>query len=94
MDDKAIRLKPEAVRWREIDREIVAVDLGSSTYLSANESGSILWRRLAEGASRADLVAELQRHFSLDAAQAGSDVDTFLQALASRGLLQDADETA
>lgn len=87
-----LRLKPTAVRWREIDGEIIAIDLGSSTYLSTNESGSFLWRRLVDGASREQLAAELQERFSLDADRAQADVDAFLRGLTDRGLLEETDE--
>jgi hypothetical protein len=90
--DRTLRLKPDVVRWREIEREIIAVDLGSSTYLSTNESGFVLWRRLAEGATRDELAAELQRQFSIEPDRAKTDVDAFLQALDARGLLEDVDE--
>lgn len=92
MDDKALRLKPDAVRWREIEREVIAVDLGSSTYLSTNESGSFLWRRLAEGTTRGELAAELQERFSIDSQRANLDVERFLQSLSERDLLEDVDE--
>lgn len=89
---KALRLKPDAVRWREIDSEVIAVDLVGSTYLSTNESGMYLWRRLAEGASREELADELAARFSIGAERARGDVDAFLAALAERGLLEEHDE--
>jgi hypothetical protein len=94
MGDKAQRLREDAVRWREVDREIIAVDLGTSTYLSTNESGLVLWRRLAEGATRRELAAELQERFAIDGAQAETDVDKFLSALTERDLLEDVDDEA
>ncbi|HEV3477917.1 MAG TPA: PqqD family protein [Gaiellaceae bacterium] len=90
--DRAQRLRPDALRWREVDREVIAVDLGSSTYLSTNESGLVLWRRLAEGATRRELAAELQERFAIDASRAEIDVDNFLRALAERDLLEDVDD--
>jgi Coenzyme PQQ synthesis protein D (PqqD) len=91
---REVRLRSDAVRWREIEQEIIAVDLGSSTYLSTNESGSFLWRRLAEGATKEALTAELQERFSIDRDRAQKDVDLFLEMLAGRGLLEDVDETS
>jgi hypothetical protein len=90
--DRARRLKADTVRWRELDREVIAVDLGSSTYLSTNESGLVLWRRLTEGATRAELAADLQERFSIGTQRAEADVDAFLSALAERDLLEDVDE--
>jgi Coenzyme PQQ synthesis protein D (PqqD) len=82
-----LRLREDAIRWREIDREVVAVDLISSTYLSTNESGVRLWRRLAEGATTEELVDELVNAFGIDRKQARADVRDFLDALEARDLL-------
>lgn len=82
-----LRLREDAIRWREIDREVVAVDLVSSTYLSTNESGVRLWRRLAEGATSEELVDELMGAFGIDRKQATADVCDFLDALEARELL-------
>jgi hypothetical protein len=82
-----VRLREDAIRWREIDREVVAVDLVSSTYLSTNESGVRLWRRLAEGATSEELAHELMHAFGIDRKQATADVQDFLDALEARDLL-------
>jgi coenzyme PQQ synthesis protein D (PqqD) len=76
------------VRWREIDGEVVAIDLDASTYLSTNESGVHLWRRLAEGTTREELVIELVQAFGIEREQAETDVDHFVEELRSRNLLE------
>jgi hypothetical protein len=83
-----LRLRSEVVRWREIDREVVAIDLDSSMYLSTNESGVLLWRRLADGTTRAELVEELVRAFGIDPVRAEADVAGFLAELEARNLLE------
>lgn len=82
-----LRLRTDALKWREIDNEVVAVDLRSSTYLSAAGSALLLWRELAEGTTRERLVGQLVDTFGIDDARAGADVDRFLQDLSGRGLL-------
>ena len=54
-----LRLRPEALQWREIEGEVVAVDLETSSYLGANEAGAVLWRALAAGATKEELAALL-----------------------------------
>jgi hypothetical protein len=76
------------VRWREIDGEVVAIDLDASTYLGTNESGVYLWRRLAEGTTREELVAELVERFGIQRERAETDVDRFIEALIARNLLE------
>ena len=83
-----LRLRAEELSWRRIDAEIVAVDVSKSTYLSANESGAVLWTLLVEGATRAELATALQEHYGIDRARAESDVDAFVEGLESRGLLR------
>lgn len=82
-----LRLRTDALKWREIEDEVVAVDLRSSTYLSANESAKLLWRQLAEGTTRQQLVERLVTTFGIDEARAGKDVESFLSDLAARELL-------
>ena len=83
-----LRLRDDAVRWREIDQEIVAVDLGRSDYVSTNESGVLLWRRLAEGTTREQLVEELVSAFGIDRERASEDVGRFLDELDARNLVE------
>lgn len=83
-----LRLRAEELSWRQIDAEIVAVDASKSVYLSANESGAVLWALLVEGATRAELATALQEHYGIDRARAEADVDAFVTSLESRGLLR------
>lgn len=82
-----LRLRDEALEWREVDDEVIAVDVRTSTYLSTNGSGTVLWRALAEGATRQQLVSALQQTFDLEKARAEEDVDRFVTDLRERGLL-------
>jgi hypothetical protein len=83
-----IRLRQEDLSWRKIDTEIVAVDVSKSTYLSANESGAVLWALLVDGATRAELATALEERYGIDRARAEADADAFVAALESRGLLR------
>jgi hypothetical protein len=85
-----VKLNPERVRWREIDQEVVAVNVDSSTYLSTNGSGALLWMELAQGTTRDALVERLAQAYLLDAGRAAQDVDGFLDELRGQGLLDEA----
>ena len=82
-----LRLRPDALVWREIDNELVAVDMASSSYLSANRSGALLWQMLAAGTTHAELVNGLVERFGISSDRAASDVDAFLNGLEDRALL-------
>jgi hypothetical protein len=83
-----LKLRGEGLSWREIDEEVVALDMETATYLSANASGRLLWRALAGGATREELVSCLVDEFEIDAERAAADVDTFIAELSRRGLLE------
>ncbi len=84
-----LRLRTDELKWREIEDEMVAVDVRNSTYLSANASATILWRRLVSGATRDDLAAELVDRFGIGVEQARTDVDAFVGDLGAQGLLEE-----
>ena len=83
-----LRLRNEALSWRQIDAEIVAVDATKSVYLSANESGAVLWAMLVDGATRSALADALQERYDIDRGRAEADVDAFVGDLGARGLLR------
>lgn len=87
---KKLSLRREDLAWRAVDDELIAIDVRDSAYLSANDSGLLLWSALAAGATRDDLVGRLTEAYGLDAETAGVDVDAFLGDLRARGLLDEA----
>jgi hypothetical protein len=82
-----LRLRSDHLSWRELDGEIVALDGEQSLYLATNRAGTLLWRRIAEGASRDQLVDEVVAEFGVDGEQAAADVDRFITDLRANGLL-------
>jgi hypothetical protein len=83
-----LRLKREALEWREVEGEIVALDVGSAEYVAANGSGALLWRHLAGGTTGDALVDALTTEFRVDRDTAERDVDRFVTSLRERGLLE------
>ena len=81
----------DKVTWREIDGEIIAVDLGREEYLSLNDSAAILWRELAKGATAEELTGHLVTAFEIEPEQATHDVEVFVTTLRQRALLRNAD---
>jgi coenzyme PQQ synthesis protein D (PqqD) len=88
-DMQALRLRTGELSWREIDGEIVAVDVASSVYLSANSSGALLWQMLAAGTTRGALAAQLVDTFGIARERADADVAAFLDNLSVRNLLEE-----
>jgi hypothetical protein len=82
------RLCEDAVEWRLVEGEVVAVDLRAGEYLAVNPSGAVLFPALAKGAARDELAALLTDRFDVAADAALADVDAFLGVLDQRGLVQ------
>jgi len=85
---ETLRIRPDAVEWREADGEVVALDLRTSTYLGVNETGAALWPALIEGATREQLVGRLEDGFGIDRGRAERDLDAFLNSLREQDLLE------
>jgi hypothetical protein len=84
-----LRLRTGELSWREVDGEIVAVDVASSAYLSANPAGAILWQMLAAGTTRDALETRLVETFGIAPSRAEADVAAFLDELSARNLLEE-----
>jgi Coenzyme PQQ synthesis protein D (PqqD) len=82
-----LRLRADAVEWRLVEGEIIALDLERSVYLAVNASGTLLWPALAEGTTQETLVEQLMESFGIDRAAAEHDVAAFVQALREQGLV-------
>lgn len=82
------RLRPDRVEWREVEGEVVVLDLKASRYLAVNETGTLLWPRLVEGVSEEEMVALLVERFQLDHSAAQQDVSEFLEELRAQDLLE------
>jgi hypothetical protein len=82
------RLRKNGVSWRELDGQIIVLDLESSKYVTVNGAGAVIWERLVAGASVDELVEELVESFDIDDATARSDTEAFLDDLRQRNLLR------
>jgi hypothetical protein len=83
------RARKNGLAWRAIEDEVVILDLESSTYLSMNLVGAMLWKQLSStGASREELAMSLQQTFDLPSGTAQADADSFVDALLEAGLVE------
>jgi len=87
MTEPVLRLRSDGLDWRIVDDEAVILDAERSAYNATNASGTVLWRRLHDGATRSELVDALSTCFAIDRLLAEADVDAFLSDLRNRGLL-------
>jgi Coenzyme PQQ synthesis protein D (PqqD) len=81
------KLRDADLDWREVEGELVALDLRESRYLAINRTGQVLWTALAEGATEDELTERLVEAFDIERTRAAADVNAFTTDLESRGLL-------
>ncbi|BAK37911.1 hypothetical protein MLP_48970 [Microlunatus phosphovorus NM-1] len=82
-----MKLRADDLTWREIDSELVVLDLRSSTYLTTNASATFLMKQLAVEKSAAELTDALMNQFAISQTDAERDVRAFVDDLDRRGLL-------
>lgn len=85
-----IKIREGDIVWRQVDDEVVVLDLRKSAYLQVNDTGAFLWPLLVEGMPQGDLVDRVSRHFEIPYDQAAADVAAFVSALRDRELLAQA----
>jgi hypothetical protein len=83
-----MKLRVDDITWREIDGDLVILDLRSSTYLTANASGTVLMRQLTEERTSQQLAEALVDAFGIPEPRAQQDVETFVEVLGEHGLLE------
>jgi hypothetical protein len=81
-------LQTSSIAWNEVDDRLVVLDLATSTYFSANASGTLLWKLMASGADRSALISALVERFAIDRRTAEDDVSAFLSELQRAKLLE------
>jgi len=82
-----LSLDARRVEWREVDGEIIALDLKASMYLAVSRTGAVAWTALAAGTTRAEILTRVLDRFRVAEEEAGRDLDNFLAELGDRGLL-------
>ena len=82
-----LRLRSGELEWREVDGEIIALVGSTAMYVATNAAGALLWRRLVDGATQSELVAEIIDVYGVDPRVAAEDVADFLDSLKANGLL-------
>lgn len=84
-----MKLRAHDITWREIDGDLVILDLRSSTYLTTNASGAVLMKELTDERTDDELVRALVGAYDISQSQAEADVHGFVQALREGGLLEE-----
>jgi hypothetical protein len=84
-----MQLRRSGLTWHVAGDEVVVLDLSGSVYLKLNGSARVLWERLAEPCTEAELVTALREQYDVDEQRATTDVAGFLADVRRRGLLDE-----
>ncbi len=83
-----LSLDSENLMWREVEDEVIVLDMRTWTYMGINGSGTVLWKKIARGANPSALVDCLRETYEIDEQVAARDVEAFLSMLREHGLLR------
>lgn len=84
----AVDIRTDELSWRQVDDEVVILDLRTSKYLSLNGTAALLWTTMAAGCTTDDLVDAVVSTYDVDREVAARDVSAFVADCAARGLVQ------
>ncbi|HEY3143819.1 MAG TPA: PqqD family protein [Acidimicrobiales bacterium] len=90
MTDKPHYAIPAAVLYREVDGQMVLLNLETEQYFGLNEVGADIVTRLTEQ-DPDEAFAALVSDYEVDPAVLRSDIDSLLASLIEAGLLQNLD---
>ena len=77
---------PQDVLSRELDGEVVLLDLRSGRYFGLNETAAAVWTMLKDGVDDDEMAGRLVEEFDVTTQRARDDIDAFVSVLLERGL--------
>lgn len=79
----------QAVVDTQVGDEAVLLHVESGVYYGLDPVGTRIWGLLAQGTSEEEIIDRLLHEYVVEPMRVRSDVGAFLQALTSRGLMQE-----
>jgi hypothetical protein len=76
------------VVWRDLDGEIVILNLTSGVYFSVDGVGTRIWILMSEQVAPEEIVRQLIAEFEVEEAQLRSDMESLVKDLAGQGLIE------
>jgi hypothetical protein len=90
--DRRFRLRGAPIIHDTIDNETIAINQLSGAYYSLDGASALVWQRLAEGASAAQIAGELTADYPAPAEALRAKVADFLAELLAEELIVPADQ--
>lgn len=80
-------LRTDGITWRELDEQIVVLDLQESLYLSVAGAGTVVWKLLLGGTTLDAMIDAVTDVYDVEPGVARADLGEFLDDLSRRTLL-------
>lgn len=88
MNRKSIVSKANKVPAKELEGEMVLLNLDNGDYVALNDAGMEIWKLLEGKRSVGELAQDLEEAYSIPAATALKDTLAFLSNLQSKGFIE------
>jgi hypothetical protein len=87
-EDQVWERRSAGISWREVDDEVIVLNLKDDSYLRLNPAGAALWAGLELGATTGQLAEILSHRFGIGIDQARTEAFAFLQDCEKNGLIE------
>ncbi len=77
----------ENVVWRDLEGEIVILNLTSGVYFSVDGVGTRIWMLMSERVATEEIVRKLISEFDVEETQLRNDMESLFREFASQGLI-------
>ena len=78
---------PDNYSWRDVNNELVVLNLQSGEYFTFNEVGRLIWLSLNDGKTVEDIAKAVVEQYTASEEKAMEDVKAFISNMLSEGLL-------
>lgn len=79
---------PSHTIFREVDDQVIALNLDTGQYYTMNELGTRIWALLQQKDSLAGIVEAIESEYDVTHDQAKADLESFLKDLRENGLVE------
>jgi hypothetical protein len=83
-----VEILDQDVVWRDLEGEVVILNLATATYFGLEGVGNDIWRYLAEHRSTDNLVETLCGAYDVAPNELQRDLDRFIGELSEKGLIK------
>jgi hypothetical protein len=87
LDGNMMLTIPTYIAWQDVDGELALFDERDERYHLLNGTAAAIWRGIAAGVDRAGLIDQLAGDFRVKPEAIVADIDGFISAAMTQGLL-------